>query len=68
MSDYLFRGTLSQVDPDVHQLINLETERQFRKLIMIPSESTAPLRCANHWDPFSRIYTPKVTPMKKPAG
>lgn len=43
MSDYLFRGTLSQVDPDVHQLINLETERQFRKLIMIPSESTAPL-------------------------
>lgn len=43
MADHLLRGSLSQVDPDVHHLINLETERQFRKLIMIPSESTAPL-------------------------
>ena len=43
MTDHLVRGSLSQVDPDVHHLINLETERQFRKLIMIPSESTAPL-------------------------
>jgi len=43
MADHLIRGSLSQVDPDVHHLINLETERQFRKLIMIPSESTAPL-------------------------
>lgn len=42
MSDHLVRGTLSEVDPEVFQLINCEAERQFRKLILIPSESTAP--------------------------
>jgi len=42
MEDHLIRGTLSQVDPEVYQLTNYEKERQFRKLIMIPSESTAP--------------------------
>jgi len=43
MSDYLFRGSLADLDPDVHQLTQLESERQIRKLILIPSESTAPL-------------------------
>lgn len=42
MPDHLIRGTLSEIDPEVHQLTRFETERQFRKLIMIPSESTAP--------------------------
>src|SRR5512139_2959524 len=42
MSDFLFRGDLSDLDPDVDELIKLETERQARKLILIPSESTAP--------------------------
>lgn len=42
MSDFLFRGTLSAIDPDVDELIRIETERQYRKLILIPSESTAP--------------------------
>lgn len=43
MPDYLVRGSLSEVDPEVYDLANFETERQFRKLILIPSESTAPL-------------------------
>jgi glycine hydroxymethyltransferase len=43
MSDYLFRGKLAELDPDVFDLTQLEAERQARKLILIPSESTAPL-------------------------
>jgi len=43
LKDFLFRGELADVDPDVTDLINLEAERQRRRLIMIPSESTAPL-------------------------
>ncbi len=43
MTDHLVRGTLSEVDPEVYQLTQFETERQFRKLILIPSESTAPV-------------------------
>ena len=42
MSDYLFRGDLAKLDPDVYELSQLEQERQARKLILIPSESTAP--------------------------
>jgi len=43
MSDFLFRGDLAKLDPDVFELTQLEAERQARKLILIPSESTAPL-------------------------
>lgn len=43
MSNFLFRGTLSDLDPDVYELTQLEAERQARKLILIPSESQAPL-------------------------
>jgi glycine hydroxymethyltransferase len=43
MMDYLFRGDLANFDPELAGLINLESERQYRKLIMIPSESSAPL-------------------------
>lgn len=43
MSDFLFRGTLANLDPDVFELTELEAERQARKLILIPSESQAPL-------------------------
>ncbi len=43
MADYLIRGALRDIDPAVYDLIQIETERQFRKLILIPSESTAPL-------------------------
>lgn len=43
MSDFLFRGTLSALDPEVNELIQIEAERQHRKLILIPSESSAPI-------------------------
>jgi glycine hydroxymethyltransferase len=43
MSDFLFRGNLEDLDPDIHELTQIEAERQFRKLILIPSESAAPL-------------------------
>ena len=41
MTDYLFRGNLAKLDPDVYELTQLEQERQYRKLILIASESTA---------------------------
>lgn len=43
MTDFLFRGSLADLDPDVYRLTQLEAERQARKLILIPSESQAPL-------------------------
>src|SRR5574342_1206520 len=43
MPDFLFRGKLAELDPDVYDLTQLEAERQARKLILIPSESMAPL-------------------------
>ena len=43
MTDFLFRGDLSELDPDVSELIRHETARQQRTLIMIPSSSTMPL-------------------------
>jgi glycine hydroxymethyltransferase len=42
ISDYLFRGHLDDLDPDVAELVRHETARQQRYLIMIPSESTVP--------------------------
>lgn len=43
MSDFLFRGSLADLDPAVHELTHFEAERQVMKLILIPSESQAPL-------------------------
>ncbi len=42
MDDFLFRGDLADVDPDVAALVDLEAIRQARYLILIPSESTVP--------------------------
>ena len=42
MEDFLFRGSLADLDPDVAALVDLETLRQARRLIMIPSESSVP--------------------------
>ncbi len=41
-SDYLVRGDLASIDPEVADLIRHETARQARYLVMIPSESTIP--------------------------
>ncbi len=40
--DYLFRGNLEELDPEVAELVRHETARQARTIIMIPSESTIP--------------------------
>ena len=42
MPDFLFRGSLRDIDPDVYELTQVEAERQYRKLILIASESAAP--------------------------
>lgn len=42
MDDFLFRGDLPEIDPDVAALVDLESIRQAKKLIMIASESTVP--------------------------
>ena len=41
-SDFLVRGDLASIDPEVAELVRHETARQARYLIMIPSESTVP--------------------------
>ncbi|MBN2116221.1 MAG: serine hydroxymethyltransferase [Anaerolineales bacterium] len=57
MSDYLFRGSLAKLDRDVYDLMQLEAERQARKLILIPSESTSPLAVSEALgSAFQNIY------------
>ena len=43
MDDFLFRGDLSDFDPDVAALVDLEAIRQAKRLILIPSESSVPV-------------------------
>ncbi len=42
LNDFLFRGSLKEIDPAVAQLVDHEAARQIRKLILIASESTVP--------------------------
>lgn len=42
MSNFVINQPLESIDPEIKKLIELEGERQNRKLIMIPSESAAP--------------------------
>ncbi len=57
MSDYLFRGTIADLDSNLEELLQIEAERQFRKLILIPSESTAPIAVRNTLaSAFHNIY------------
>lgn len=41
MNNFNFDGALSEIDHDVYEIIQLESERQHRKLILIASESPA---------------------------
>ncbi|HUN22115.1 MAG TPA: glycine cleavage system aminomethyltransferase GcvT [Anaerolineales bacterium] len=57
MSDFLFRGTLAELDPELYRLNQIEAERQYRKLILIASESTVPLAVREALDsPFNNVY------------
>jgi len=42
MKDYLVRGSIKEVDPKLYELIKIEEERQYKRLILIPSESMTP--------------------------
>jgi hypothetical protein len=39
MSDFLFRDSHADLDPETFELIQIESEQQARKIILIPSES-----------------------------
>ena len=57
MSDFLFRGDIEELDSVTAELIRHETARQQQKLIMIPSESTAPYAVRHALSsPFHNIY------------
>jgi glycine hydroxymethyltransferase len=57
MTDFLVRGSLADLDPDVYQLTQLEAQRQARKLILIASESQAPLAVRDAMgSAFQNIY------------
>jgi glycine hydroxymethyltransferase len=42
MNDFLVRGKLKDLDPKLYELLRIEEERQYRRLILIPSESMTP--------------------------
>ncbi len=42
MDDFLIRGNIEDIDPKLYELIRIEEERQYRRLILIPSESLTP--------------------------
>ena len=63
MTDHLFRGTLAELDPDLHALSEFEAERQFRRLILIASESQAPRAVLEALtSPFHNIYAEGYPP------
>jgi glycine hydroxymethyltransferase len=63
--DLLFRGDISELAPYVAHLIEREAERQVRKLIMIPSESYAPLAVRQALGSvFQNIYAEGYPPVR----
>ncbi len=63
--DLLFRGNIAELDPYVSHLIEREAERQARKLIMIPSESYAPLAVRQALGSvFQNIYAEGYPPVR----
>lgn len=58
MADHIFRGSLKDLDPEVYELTQLEEERQARKIILIASESQAPLAVREAMgSAFQNIYS-----------
>ncbi len=61
--DYLFRGSLEDLDPALYELTQIEAERQVRRLILIPSESQAPLAVREAMaSAFQNIYAEGYPP------
>ncbi|MDE2819634.1 MAG: glycine cleavage system aminomethyltransferase GcvT [Chloroflexota bacterium] len=66
--DFLFRGDIEGLDPEVAELIRHETARQQQKLILIPSESTAPFAVRHALSSsFHNIYA-EGYPLEKTRG
>jgi len=64
-SDFLVRADLQEVAPFVADLIHWEEERQARKLIMIPSESSAPQAVRQALGSvFQNIYAEGYPPLR----
>jgi glycine hydroxymethyltransferase len=56
-TDFIFRGSLNQVDPELDELLNRETHRQDNSIILIASESEAPLAVRQAMSStFANIY------------
>lgn len=51
--DFLFSESLPELTPNLHELIQIETERQFKKLSLFPGESYTP--CAAR-EPLGFIF------------
>ena len=61
--DFLFRGSLKDLDPALYELTQIEAERQVRRLILIPSESQAPLAVREAMaSAFQNIYAEGYPP------
>ncbi len=64
-SDFLLRADLEDVAPFVNELIHWEEERQARKLILIPSESSAPKAIRQALGSvFQNIYAEGYPPLR----
>ena len=64
-SDFLLRADLQEVAPFVADLIRWEEERQARKLILIPSESSAPQAVRQALGSvFQNIYAEGYPPLR----
>jgi glycine hydroxymethyltransferase len=63
--DVFFGREMAQIDPDIDQIVDFEAERQARKLIMIPSESMAPLAVrAALGSVFNNVYAEGYPPLQ----
>ncbi len=61
MPEFQHKKDLESLDPGLFTLINLEEERQTRRLIMIPSESIAPLAVRQALgSSFTNIYAEAI--------
>jgi glycine hydroxymethyltransferase len=72
MTDYFFRGSLESLDPELFKLTQFESERQYRRLILIPSESSAPFAVRECLaSPFQNVYAegyPRPETRSMPEG
>jgi len=65
IEDFIVREDLSEVDPDTELIINFEEERQARRLILIPSESLAPLAVRQALGSvFNNVYAEGYPPVQ----